>query len=136
MKPKLIAAFLLFGLVPYIAIGVTTLNQASSEFEAQAFDKLTAVREIKKNSIERYFSTIRDQVVTLSQDTMVIEAMAEFNDTVKTFRVENDLSDEQIASMTSELKTYYTGQFAPEFEKQNSGAKPGVDAIFSKLDKN
>lgn len=135
MKPKLIAAFLLVGLVPFIAIGMTALNQASTEIEAQAFDKLTAVREIKKNSIERYFQTIRDQVITLSQDTMVIDAMAKFNATAKSFREENNLSDEQVASMGRELKTYYSGQFAPEFEKQNDGAKAGIDSIFSKLDK-
>ena len=134
MKPKLIVAFLLVGLVPFTGIAMTALWEASIEIEAQAFQKLEAVREIKKNSIEHYFETIRDQVLTLSEDTMIVDAMRAFPKAMESFREENNLSDEQMASMKSELKTYYTGQFAPEYEKQNDGAKAGVDEIYSALD--
>ncbi|MDA7948138.1 MAG: methyl-accepting chemotaxis protein [Hyphomicrobiaceae bacterium] len=135
MKPKLIAAFLLVGLVPFTIIGLISLIKSGAEIESQAFQKLTAVKEIKKSGIERYFNTIRDQVLTLSEDTMVIDAMKEFSAAANSYRAENDLSDEQVAQMAKELKTYYTGQFAPEFAKQNSGSNPGVDKIFSQLDK-
>ncbi len=134
MKSKLIAAFLLVGLVPFAAIGATALMQASAEIETQAFQKLAAVREIKKNSIEDYFRTIRDQVLTLSEDTMIIDAMRAFPEAATSFREENNLSDEQLAAMRGELKGYYTGQFAPEYAKQNDGAKADVDGIYAKLD--
>jgi methyl-accepting chemotaxis protein len=78
IKSKLIITFLFVGLVPFIAIGLITLSKSSTEIESQAFQKLEAIREIKKSSIERYFHTIRDQVLTLSQDTMVVDAMKEF----------------------------------------------------------
>ena len=111
------------------------LRSTNTEIEAQAFQKLTAVREIKKSGIERYFNTIRDQVLTLSEDTMIIDAMKEFTVAMKSFREENNLSDENVAALGKELRTYYTGQFAPEYEKQNDGAKPDIDGIFTKLDK-
>ena len=66
MKPKLIAAFIVIGLVPFAIIGLTALTKTGTEIESQAFQKLTAVREIKKSGVERYFNTIRDQVITLS----------------------------------------------------------------------
>ncbi len=135
MKPKLIAAFLIFGLVPFAVIGMTALTKTSTEIKSQAFQKLTAVREIKRSGIERYFNTIRDQVITLSEDTMVIDATQEFTTAIKSFREENSLSDEKVASMGVELKTYYDGQFAPEYEKQNDGAKADINGIFSNLDK-
>ncbi len=135
MKPKLIAAFLMIGLIPFAITGLTVLNKTSVEIEEQAFQKLTAIREIKKSGIERYFTTIRDQVLTLSEDTMIIDAMQEFTTAMKSFRTENNLSDEKVASMGVELKTYYDGQFAPEYEKQNDGAKADINAIYPKLDK-
>ena len=135
MKPKLIAAFIVIGLVPFAIIGLTALTKTGTEIESQAFQKLTAVREIKKSGVERYFNTIRDQVITLSEDTMVVDAMQEFTTAMKSFREENALSDEQVAAMGAELKTYYDGQFAPEYEKQNDGAKPDINLIFSVLDK-
>jgi methyl-accepting chemotaxis protein len=135
MKPKLIAAFIVIGLLPFAIIGLTALTKSGAGIKSQAFQKLTAVREIKRSGIERYFNTIRDQVLTLSEDTMVVDAMQEFAGAIKSFREENALSDEQVASMGAELKTYYDGQFAPEYEKQNDGAKADINSIFSKLDK-
>jgi methyl-accepting chemotaxis protein len=106
MKPKLIAAFIVIGLLPFAIIGLTALTKSGAEIKSQAFQKLTAVREIKRSGIERYFNTIRDQVLTLSEDTMVVDAMQEFATAIKSFREENALSDEQVASMGAELKTY------------------------------
>lgn len=135
IKAKLIIAFLVVGLVPFVAIASITLLKSSSEIEAQAFQKLAAVREIKKSGIERYFNTIRDQVLTLSEDTMVVDAMREFKTAFAKFREENGIADEQIGLLRAELKTYYEGQFAPEFAKQNDGSKADVEALYGALDK-
>ncbi len=135
MKPKLMGAFLLIGLVPFGVIGFTTFTKSGAELESQAFQKLIAVREIKRTGIERYFNSIRDQVLTLSESTMVVDAMRAFSSAATTFRRENNLSDDKIAVMSRELGTYYTGQFAPEYQKQNDGAKAGAEKILGQLDK-
>jgi len=136
IKSKLIITFLIVGLVPFIAIGLITLSKSSTEIQSQAFQKLEAIREIKKSSIERYFHTIRDQVLTLSQDTMVVDAMREFKSGFATFREDNNLSPEQIGTLRTELSKYYSNQFAPEFTKQNDGNRAGVGSLYSALDDN
>lgn len=133
IKPKLIAAFLLVGLVPFATMGFVALSISGSTIESQAFQKLTAVGEIKKNSIERYFATVRDQVLTMSEDRMIIDSMREFSSAFKSFRQENGLSDKKVTTMGRELETYYTSQFAPEYEKQNKGSKPAVESLFMTL---
>lgn len=132
--PKLIAAFMLIGLIPFAVAGIVTLYLAGEEIHDQAFQKLVAVREIKKDGIEKYFAGIRDQSITFAQDRMIIDAMREFRGAFNAFKTENNVQAADIDRMKTELRTYYTGQFAPEFEKQNSGKKAGVDAIFDALD--
>jgi methyl-accepting chemotaxis protein len=134
IKLKLVIAFLIVGLVPFTAIGLIMLFKSGAEIESQAFQKLTAVREIKKSGIERYFNTIRDQVLTLSEGRMVIDAMREFKTAFSGFRNESYISEEQISSLRTDLAKYYTDQFAPEFAKRNDGGKVDVRSLYAALD--
>ncbi len=81
IRPKIILvltfiAILTLGVMGYFAftIGVDTL-------ETEAFNKLTAVREMKAGQIEDYFQLIFDQIRTLSEDRMIIDAMHAFEHT-------------------------------------------------------
>lgn len=135
IKSKLIATFLAVGLIPFISIGLISLFKSSAEIENQAFQKLTAIREIKKSGIERYFNTIRDQVLTLSEDRMVIDAMQEFTTAFANYRAESNVSDDQIKTLRSDLSKYYIDEFAVEFGKQNDGNKVDVGSLYGSLDK-
>ncbi len=55
MKPKLIAMFLLVGLVPLTIIGMIASNLASKSLMEKSYGQLKSVREIKKTQIEKYF---------------------------------------------------------------------------------
>jgi len=147
LKPKLILAFIMVGLIPFAVVTAfsiyktsTSLSQAAfNQLESirgvkkaqiekffgeregdmgvlvdmvgtvrtEAFNKLVAVREIRKNGIESYFATIHDQVLTLSENRMVVDAMRGFRDRFRSFRGENAIGADEIARMKSELKTYY-----------------------------
>jgi PAS domain S-box-containing protein len=89
--------------------------------EEQEFRELTAVREMKGQQIEDYFRLIRNQVLTFSQDSMVVDAMREFRlayhalgDRLALFR------DEE----RSELRTYYSEEFLPRLNKNLPDAAP------------
>lgn len=56
IKSKLIITFLIVGLVPFIAIGLITLSKSSTEIQSQAFQKLEAIREIKKAQLNVIFT--------------------------------------------------------------------------------
>ena len=55
LSTKLIAAFLIVGIVPACVIGLLALNKASNALEEEGFAKLTAMRDVKKTQIETYF---------------------------------------------------------------------------------
>jgi methyl-accepting chemotaxis protein len=100
----------------------------------EAFDKLAAVREIKRSAVERYFQHINGQIITFSQNQMVVDAMKQFRESFRNFRSENDLSKAELERMRRELFTYYTGEFSAEYRKQNNGQSPNVEQYFRQLD--
>ena len=55
MKPKLILMFLIVGLVPLILVGWFASSLASGALMEKSYGQLEAVREIKKEQIEKYF---------------------------------------------------------------------------------
>ena len=58
----------------------------------EAFKKLKAVRDGRKVTVERYLKTIRHQIVTLSQQPVVVEAAKGFRNHIRTFRQDNALT--------------------------------------------
>ena len=76
---KLVLMFLLIGIIPMAAIALISRYYSTEALQNQAFSQLTAVREIKKLQINNYFEQIRNQVVTLSEDRMTLDAMRSFN---------------------------------------------------------
>jgi len=77
---KLLFLFLLIGIIPFATIGLISRSYSSEALIQTGFNQLTAIREIKKSGINRYFDTIKSQVLTLSEDRMVVQAMISFNE--------------------------------------------------------
>ena len=161
--PKLIAAFLIIGIIPFAVIGLVALDRASGALSNQAFNqlegvrgikkaqiesffaerkgdmgvlmetvdtlrteaigKLKAIREIKKAAVVRYFAGIRDQVLTLSEDRMIVDAMLGFDSAFKSYAAETNVTPAQMAKMRTALATYYTDEFSTEYAAQNDSAK-------------
>ena len=103
----------------------------------EAFQKLTAVREVKRSAIERYFQSITDQIITFSEDRMIVDAMKQFQNSFYSFQDDNSgLSGlpEDMDIMRRELLTYYTGEFYTEYQHQNPNQSLDVTALFQQLD--
>jgi methyl-accepting chemotaxis protein len=132
LKFRLIASFLLTGLLPLIFLGFYSFKISEENLEKEAFSKLTAVRNIKGKAVERYFDSIRDQALTLSHDVMIVDAMKAFRSEFKTFRKENSVSKADILFYKSELKKFYVNEFGKKFEAENEEASEGP-SFFSQL---
>jgi PAS domain S-box-containing protein len=94
------------GLVGFLSyrIGVNTLEQ-------EAFNKLTAVREMKAGQIEEYFQFISDQIETFSEDRMIIDAMNAFEETHEMIFSELDLLDQTLTEWEDSLRDYYQEEY-------------------------
>jgi len=134
MSTKVIALFLIAGLVPLGISGFVGQRTADKALKKQAFNQLVSIRETKKEQIEDYFTNIEKQITTYSKDQMIINAMEEFKTAFKAFRKENDINDSQLNGYRTALKTYYTRDFTKEYKRQNNGRGPDVDKYFDQLD--
>jgi methyl-accepting chemotaxis protein len=111
------------------------LVETVSTIRQEAFEKLTAVREVKRMAVERYFQNIKNQVITFSEDRMVVDAMGQFSEFFQSFRNDNKVDQAELNHMRRELLTYYTSEFSAEYRNQNDGQPPNVEQYFNPLDK-
>ncbi len=80
---RLLLTFLLAGTIPALLIMAVSLYLASDFLSKQAFSQLQSVRDIKKAGVERYLDTVQNQVIALSENHMVVDAMGDFSQAFK-----------------------------------------------------
>lgn len=117
LKGKLLMFFLLIALVPLIVVSLVCYMTSQGALKRQAMNQLISVREMKKNEIEEYFATIRKQVLTLSENRMIIDAMKEFKEAFHGLKEELRLTDEDLARQEEKLGGYYDGEYLPLLNK-------------------
>ena len=145
LRTRLTIAFLCCGLAPLLLASIISYrnssngmraieSRATEDLEKKSMDQLVALRDSKKEQIERYFSTIRDQVLTFSEDKMVVDAMQDFRTLFREYRQQAELDSTLLAEQRRELLTYYTNEFSAEYRSQNGGASPDAERYFRQLD--
>ncbi|WDE01561.1 methyl-accepting chemotaxis protein [Thalassomonas actiniarum] len=134
VSSKIILASVLLSGMGILIAGALVSWQASSvaakAMEKSAFDQLVAVRELQKTQIENYFLTISRQIKTLSNNTMVIDAMRDLPELFFKFDQQSSLRDNDA------LARYYTGGFDPEYQRKNPGTDVSSIGKFRQLDQN
>ncbi len=114
-----------------ILFNVTT-NSSHDALEHAAKNNLTAIRDLTKGRIEDYFGNIRKQILTLSKNQMIIEAMQSFNEGYNNY----SKSSTEVTSFDkkSKLREYYTTDFFNEYTRLNQDKKADVNGWLSQLD--
>lgn len=113
---------------------MTALVNTVGTLRAEAMTKLTAVRETKKASVNRFFDTIESQALTFSQNQMVVDAMKGFREAHSTYLDERNLDEASIAQMKAELESYYTSDFSNKYSEENNDSKPNTLELLAQLD--
>jgi hypothetical protein len=110
---KILAAFISVAIVAVALVGFFAFTTGSSTLENESFNKLTAVRELKANQIEDYFQLIENQVITLSEDRMIITAMREFDDGLHGIEDDLGITESDMQVIDASLMEYYEKEFLP-----------------------
>ena len=113
IRTKILIAFIAVAVLAVGIIGFFAFTIGSNTLEEASFSELTAVREMKADQIEDYFQLIEDQVISLSKDRMIINAMKGFDAGEYVLLDELEIDDEQMAIIDSELTRYYEGEYLP-----------------------
>ncbi len=111
------------GVLPLVVVGVAINLASAQSLRAQSFEQLKSVQAAKSQRLADYFNTIQGQIAAFAEDRMVIEAMKDFQGAFSTVATENEITPADIERMRTELKTYYSGDFAQEYEKRHNGEK-------------
>ncbi len=107
------------------------VNQKVHESLAvRAEGQLVAVRDATKNSIERYFDTLQNQVITFSNDRMIIDAMQEFKRSFSNYKNQSGEGSQE----KGELIQYYSNDFNAEFKSRNANQDSKSEQWLSMLD--
>ncbi|MEI7861445.1 MAG: cache domain-containing protein, partial [Planctomycetota bacterium] len=115
LRNLVLAALLAMSLVPLALLGVAMYRSAADSLRQEAFARLEAVRTITAQSVERYFQTLRDELLVAASGPMA-------RDSVKAFRQAwQDLPiDVQAAAATrQDIAGYYAAEFAPLYSSRN-----------------
>ncbi|MEZ4702051.1 MAG: methyl-accepting chemotaxis protein [Rhodothermales bacterium] len=113
IRSKLLGALTLSGLAAIVIVGVLSYNSGKSSLEKASFNQLTAVRETKARQIENYFEQIRNQVATLSEDRMMIDAMRGFR---TAFYTPDSLASPIRQRWSDNVEGYYLNEFIPRLD--------------------
>ena len=108
----IIIAFSSMMLVSYIAY-----KHGKDALETEAFNKLTAVREMKGAQIENYFQLINDQIITYANDPSIIRATKKFKEGFESISTDLKVDDTTFESMNVSLNNYFSTQFLPVLER-------------------
>lgn len=119
IKAKLIIALSGFSIIIVSLTGILAYQLSKNALEKQAFDQLTSVRETKKKAITDYFGTIKNQVVTLSNDLTIIESAKIFSQEFE--YLDTSLTEAQKSTYLSSISNYYKDNFIGKLNSNIEG---------------
>ena len=145
IQTKLNTMMLLVAVVPLcFTIGAIYLGSKSTVQEAgesaseimkeQALGHLEGIAAGKAYAIERYFESIRSQIITFSQNRMIIEAMRELRPAFSAMRQEDSVSQEDLTRMRASITRFYHEDFGNEYALQNGYQHQHMTSLLSNLD--
>lgn len=111
IKYKLVLTFLIIALIPFAIVSFISFNNSKSEIQTIMFHQLTSIRETKAAQIESYFRDMNNQILTFSENQMVINAMNEFNNAFN--NVASELDENLVNTARTNMTSYVDNEFLP-----------------------
>jgi PAS domain S-box-containing protein len=111
ISTKILAVVVGIAVSTLAAIGLVGFTMTQAALEEEAFRKLTAVREMKAQQVEDYFRLIRNQILTFSEDAMVVDAMRDFRAAYDSLEVSLESAGQSQNEERDGLRAYYSQEF-------------------------
>ncbi len=133
LKLRLFVAFAAIGLTPFLFVALISLNQMEDAMSELNDDRLVSLREGKAREIESYFESIRKQVLTFSQNRMIVDAMRGFSSAFSDFKKESTLPNTE--TQYESVRKYWFDSFGKQYQESNHGLDPtGLGQKLASLD--
>lgn len=110
---RMFALILSIAIVPLVIAATVMSWQSTVAVERRTGEQLGATLGQKTSEVNAYFTTIVNQIASMSMDVAVIEAARTFRDEFRTF------ADQPLESAElNALRNYYVGQFGAKFARE------------------
>ncbi len=121
-KKTLIGALIgstLFLLITAGLVATISFNIADKFIEKSVSHHLTATREIQKDQIYDYLDTIKKQIITFSNNEMMVTASKAFKTHFHNFPILAESNGNDLNEMKSALSQYYNNEFGARYKSRN-----------------
>jgi len=118
---KIVFSVLGVALLPFLVISFLSIGNARSALERAAFAKLVAIRENKEAAVIEYFQRIEDQLITFSENLMIVDAMEALPALVDQFSIQNAWTQGNMGAQRRLLRSYYQEDYGQEYMRRNGG---------------
>ncbi len=126
---RLTVTFFIIAALAMIVTGTISYMNAKKTLKAESFNKLIAVREMKADQITSYFYQIKDQLLALSEDPFIAEAMLGF--TKGYYNIDSEINKPgQLTKSATNINYYIDSTFIPALEKNSVSVNP--KSVFSR----
>ncbi|HBJ33852.1 MAG TPA: hypothetical protein DDZ51_03610 [Planctomycetaceae bacterium] len=99
--------------------GFTTVRHHAGDALINEIQKnLVSSRDHRIEAVEDYFNLIRDQVISFSEDRMIVSNIRKMPQALAKRIAESKTDDQRIEEMRKELADYYVKTFGTEYRKQ------------------
>lgn len=125
-------------IIASLSLGWIAVSNGQQALEDQARKQLLTVRETTRQSIEQLFDVIRAQIITFSEDRMVIDAMKALPTAINIYSGQKELlgnaGKQKLEKLRQSLAGFYSSSFRDEYRKHNNGQTPDTTQWLKKLD--
>jgi|GEM_PF-2911072 len=122
VKLVLILSMLSVGLVPLLGAGLYFLNDAKIALQDQTFKQLVSLRQVKQTEIENYFQRIENQILTLSNNQMMVNAMTEFQEAFLQLPDMLSVDEATLSEYQGKVRAYVEGPFHQRLTQRSPSA--------------
>lgn len=133
IRTRLLTAFLGISTVTIVVLSALSYFSSKHALTTSVENQLVSIREAKASQIEAYFENIHDQVVTFSEDRMIVEAMQAFKEAFDALE-QTPLYRDELPVIASTNQRFYNEHFVPTLSQNTHTAydeaafRPGSNA--------
>ncbi len=131
---KLYTLLLMIGLLPMLVVGFSMYQWGYNGMEKLSFSQLNSIKTIKSKQVTDYFQLIRDQVLTFSENQMIVEAMRAFPNAQANALLDAEIGSEELEMMKAKTLAFYNNEFATEYRKRTDRIAPPPSNHFDHID--
>ena len=117
VKSRLLLVLLVVGSLSCLLLGFIADVSCRTALRTRVIEQLTSVRESRTTQVETYVRNMRRHLKSLTEDAMVVDALAAFREATADERMV--LTERQ----NQQLIDFYTGSFLPNFT-ETDGVRP------------